>query len=238
MAGRGVGVRELGECKPAIRVLDRPVLGWCLTGLSRVIASGDRIAITTTRHFESTFAISELARDTLSRLGLRVDLKIVQVEATPPGPAASVYAARACFRGSQEAVVVNCDQFVQFEFPSEGSKWDAFVPLYVNSTGRSSYAEISDGRIMRIAEKQLVSHYASAGVYGFASGDLLADVLDKSLSGEPHYAGEFYVGPAINDIVGVGGIVLPVSVLAKYDLGGVAQIRAFEATMATIRTQF
>ncbi len=235
MAGRGKRSQELGECKPAIQVLDRPILGWCLTGLSTVISEGDRVVITTTKYFEEKFGLSRLAQAALDDMGLRAKLLLVELDDVPPGPAASVYAAVDHFRNAGETVVVNSDQFVQFLPPPNGEAWEAYVPLYVNSTGRSSYAQIDDGRITRIVEKKLISNYASAGVYGFATGAVLARALETTFEGEPHHGGEYYVGPAINEIIRSGGRVLPSSLVAKYDLGGVPQIKHFEKIVNTIR---
>ena len=227
MAGRGERVKQLGPCKPLINVVDRPIFSWCLTSLSTLISDGDTLIVTTTKFFEDAYGVVEVVKNELRRLFLNVDLKFTILDDVPNGPAVSVYSAREHYINSDETIVVNSDQFINFTFPEDGAVWDSFVPLYVNTSGFSSYAEIFDGKIARIEEKSLISNYASAGVYGFSRGDQLADCLSASLKGEPHHNNEYFVGPALNEFIASGGVVVPSTVISKYDLGNIEKINEF-----------
>ena len=224
MAGHGKRVQKLGPCKPLINVVDRPILSWCLTSLSPLISSGDTLVVTTTKFFEDTYGLTKVVKNELSRLFLDVDLRFTILDDIPNGPAASVFSASEHYKNSDETIVVNSDQFINFKFPEEGVIWDAFVPLYVNTSGLSSYADIVDGKIIRIEEKKLISNYASAGVYGFSRGEELVNCLAASLRGRPHHNNEYFIGPAFNEFIDSGGIVVPTTVIAKFDLGNVEKI--------------
>lgn len=227
MAGAGTRTRALGHCKPAIFVLGRPILAWCLSGLRSLIIPGDRVVAITTHAFEKEFAIGQLIQDWLLKLSIEVEFKMVLVDDIPQGPAASIYAASSEFSVDNVTIVVNTDQFIQFSIPENLKHMDAFIPLYVNNSGKSSYVMLTDGLITSIVEKQLISCYASAGVYGFTSGCVLAETLSDSLSGPPHYKNEYFVGPSMNNLIASGGRIHPTTVIAKYDLGSVKGIHEF-----------
>jgi len=234
MAGRGTRVQELGECKPAINVAGRSILEWCLTGLSNRLNPSDRIIAVTTDFFEERYQLSELGSKWCSKLGIGVTFEIITVPETPPGPAASVLVATDALEENRPVVVVNVDQYCVFDVPSFGQDWDAFMPLYVNTTGKSSYAEIRTGLVKRVVEKELISSYASAGIYGFRSGLMLSDLLKDELSRDPHHHGEYYVGPTLNNLIEKGRKIIPSSVSVKCDLGNVNDIKSFEKLINSI----
>lgn len=227
MAGQGTRVSALGRCKPAIAVAGRPVVAWCLTGLSAYIQAGDLIAAVTTDRLERDFGLSALCRDWIGRLALLADFELITVPDTPPGPAASVFAARDVVSRSAEVVCINVDQYCEFDFPSEHIEWDAFLPLYVNTSGKSSYAEIQGTRVISVEEKQLISCYASAGVYGFRDAKTLFAAIEEAICGPPHRNGEYYLGPTLNTLIVQGARVVPTRVTAKFDLGNVPDIERF-----------
>lgn len=235
MAGKGLRVRTLGPCKPAISIAGRTVLEWCLTGLSPAIRPGDSMIVITTREHESTWGISELARVALNHLELDVQVESVVLDDTPPGPAASVHAASSLLRSGGETIVCNHDQFIQFRFPDSTVRWDGFVPLFVSTSESASYAEVVDGHVTRVVEKVRISHTASAGVYGFRTGATLVGSLETTLQGRPHFGGEYYVGPAMNDLIGRGQTVVPTGVVSKFDLGTISGISQFGETIKRIK---
>jgi len=228
MAGKGTRTQRLGKCKPAIVVAGKPILAWCLSGLAEGIRPGDNVITITTKFFEDNFQISQQFIKWSNFFNLNIEYTPVVIDNVLPGPAASVFSAGTHFNCPRNVIVVNSDQFIQFSIPPSLSEGEAFIPLYVNNTGQSSYVEIEDGHIQHVVEKQLVSYYASAGVYGFGSGEVLYSILDQTLHRQPHYHGEYFIGPAMNLFINNGGRVFPTSVIAKYDLGNVDSIEIFE----------
>lgn len=227
MAGQGSRVSALGRCKPAILLAERPIVAWCLTGLSAYFQASDLIVAITTDQLERDFGLQGLCRDWIARLGIPADFELITVPHTPPGPAASVFAAKGVVPADREVICVNVDQYIDFEIPDKRCDWDAFLPLYVNASGKSSYAQIDDFRVIRVEEKKLISCYASAGIYGFRDAESLFDVIAMSFSGPPHRNGEYYLGPVINGMIAQGARVIPTSVTSKYDLGNVPDIEHF-----------
>ncbi len=231
MAGRGTRSRALGECKPAIKVAGRTIFEWCLTGLKLHLSETDKIVAVTTDYFEEKFKLSAVGgawcKDN------QVDFSLVKVPDVPPGPAASVATATEFISPQSPVIIVNVDQFCVFELPSFNKEWDVFMPLYVNTTGGSSYVLMKDGYIKSVAEKEMISSYASAGVYGFKKGLILLDLLKDGLEREPNCLGEYYIAPMLNSLV-PDKKILATSLSVKCDLGNVDSIERFKAIVGCI----
>jgi dTDP-glucose pyrophosphorylase len=90
-----------------------------------------------------------------------------------------------------------------------------------------SYAELADGRVIRTAEKQVISDRALIGSYGFSDATrffgLAHDIVDRMLlSGN----GEYYVSSAYNRLIGTGGIVRLLDVDRYWSVGTPEELRA------------
>lgn len=229
VAGRGTRLQTYGRFKPFVAVLGRPIAWWCLQGLRPLIGPADRFAFVTTEAFERDFAVSAA----LARLFRDLDLAnrpvVMLAPDTPPGPAASVLIGAGALPPDEPCTVVNIDQMVQFVPPAVGPD-EGFLPVYFNDTGKSSYARIADGLVREVREKEMCSFHASAGVYGVGRLSALVAAIEALMASGERHKDEFYVGPALNHAIRAGMRIRPVAAIAKYDLGDVESVRAFEAS--------
>ena len=163
-------------------------------------------------------------------LGIKAPCQVVLAPSTPTGPASSVYLVKDSLRERSEepVIVVNVDQFVHFEIPQTFYQQRCgFLPIYAEFTNKASYVKIEDGRVQRVVEKENISNLASAGVYGFSSGDLMFKALENQFAEGETVKGEFYVGPVYNWLIADGVPVYPSGVRVKMDLGNPAGIAEF-----------
>jgi hypothetical protein len=230
MAGYGRRCSELGACKAMIRIHDKYAIEHCLDGIFEHISDGDLIDPIMLWEHEENFGIIRLIEKYFQKRRREVTIAGKFVYRVQPGPAATVSFCSFLESPSYqdlETIVVNTDQHCEFEFPAN-DVYDAFMPLYINTTGKSSYATIRGDAITEIREKDM-SHSiaASAGVYGFRHLSLLRECLKVTLQKQPHHKGEWYIGPAMNWLAYRGMIVRPTSVRCKYDLGNPTGIRKF-----------
>ena len=228
MAGKGTRTASRGRFKPMIPVAGRTVMEWMLLGVREHCAHGDRLVFITTRDFDNEFGFQAAVASQQSAQLLPPDCRVVLTDDTPPGPAASVFAAARELDPDEPCTVVNCDQLIVFGVKSELGAYDGFMPLYVNSTGKSSYAVVEGGRIVGMREKELVSHYASAGVYGVGSARALLEALEWSFANTAGTSGEHFVGPARMHLLTRGGVIYPTTTTVKFDLGSEDAIARFE----------
>jgi dTDP-glucose pyrophosphorylase len=120
------------------------------------------------------------------------------------GPADSVNHARNMVNLSDPMIIANSDQFVLggieelhaylHEFPNQ----NALLTLQ-DDDPKWSFVELdSDGFVVRLVEKQVISGDATAGIYGFSSGLVFFEALDILYSKNDTTNGEYYVGPVYN----------------------------------------
>jgi len=139
------------------------------------------------------------------------DPKIISVEETTQGPAASCLLFKDFINNEEELVVVNCDQIMWWDselFLSTARyyKYDGVVVTYSTTTPKNSYARINrNGFVEEIKEKEVISdislngiHYWRKGKYFVQSAESMIEQNDRAPNGE------FYVGPSYNHMVRAG----------------------------------
>lgn len=139
------------------------------------------------------------------------DPKIISVEETTQGPAASCLLFKDFINNEEELVVVNCDQIMWWDselFLSTARyyKYDGVIVTYSTTTPKNSYARINrNGFVEEIKEKEVISnislngiHYWRKGKYFVQSAESMIEENDRAPNGE------FYVGPSYNHMVRAG----------------------------------
>lgn len=150
------------------------------------------------RHFQ--------IKDDLKALGglLSREVSLVEIDYVTEGPASTVELALPKLDMGAPLVVANSDQYLDcslndFYGNVLDDRYTGAVVTMTDSDSKWSYAEVSnDGMITRIAEKEVISNYATAGVYGFRKAEYFFDGLDKMKAEGVKVNGEYYVGPVYN----------------------------------------
>ncbi len=86
---------------------------------------------------------------------------------------------------------------------------DAWLVLAQKPGTQWSFAELSKNQVLRCAEKERISPYATAGLYGFATGSQYMKAVERS---KLYPGGEMYVAPLYNELIAAGDIVRPIIV--------------------------
>lgn len=139
------------------------------------------------------------------------DPKIISVEETTQGPAASCLLFKDFINNEEELVVVNCDQIMWWDselFLSTARyyKYDGVIVTYSTTTPKNSYARINrNGFVEEIKEKEVISDISLNGIHYWRKGKYFVQSAE-SMIGENDRApnGEFYVGPSYNHMVRAG----------------------------------
>jgi len=79
--------------------------------------------------------------------------------------------------------------------------------------------KIQDGSIIDFKEKALISNYASSGIYGFGTTQLLLDCIELLIQKEIKHNGEYYISSAMKFLCENERKVVPVKTKVKFDLG-------------------
>lgn len=145
-------------------------------------------------------------RDDIESLEQKFSRKVslVEIDYVTEGPASTVELALPKLDLDAPLVVANSDQYLDckltdFYADVLDDEYSGAVVTMTDSDPKWSYAEVSkEGMITRIVEKEVISNYATAGVYGFRKAEYFFDGLDKMKSKSDKVNGEYYVGPVYN----------------------------------------
>lgn len=133
-----------------------------------------------------------------------VPAEAIEIDHVTDGPARTVLIGLTGLPGDEPVVIANSDQYIDF------SAQDLYQRLISTRTGgiivamedddpKWSYAVLgASGFVQKVVEKQVVSKYATAGIYGFTSVNNLRNAIHRMETANDRTNGELYVGPAFN----------------------------------------
>lgn len=161
------------------------------------------------------------------------------------GPAATALLAAEHVSNDDELVVAYCDGFL-------ASSIDAFLAhnrragaaggvfTYPSTSEGESYAEVDAlGRVLRTAEKQVISPHATAGTYYFRTGREFVAATSRMLTAQAGWGVEQFICPVMNEIIADGGLVTsyPIARHERMEMGTPEDIANVRALLADERQQ-
>lgn len=232
MAGMGSRFRAAGYQVPKYRVLarGRPLFDWSIESLSSFIAAGSAFTFILQRADAAADFVVERAR----ALGV-ADVRIVEIDGLTDGQATTALLAEPTIADRAAPIVIyNIDTYVDpADLPAAAVRGEGWIPCFAAQGDAWSFVALgADGRAVEVREKRRISPHATVGLYYFSSFDLYArlyrDLYDAA--GETPEAGERYVAPMYNALIGQGGAVYihPVPLESVVPLGTPAEVAAFD----------
>jgi NDP-sugar pyrophosphorylase family protein len=175
--------------------------------------------------FHNTFTLCVLrahydADTTLfDRLSQKVAaLNIVFVDTITQGAAETCLLAKQYINPDEPLFIANCDQMMtwdqdHFEEWFAAERLDGAMFVFDSDSTKNSYVEVdTDGIAIRTAEKQVISKYATNGIYVWARGGDFIWAAEKMIADDIRVNNEFYVCPVYNENISRGdriGIYAP-----------------------------
>jgi NDP-sugar pyrophosphorylase family protein len=101
-------------------------------------------------------------------------------------------------------IIANSDQFVDYDrhkWQEFIKKVDAGIMTFPANEPRWSYSLEENGRVVRVAEKQVISDKATVGLYYFAKGKYFVKAAHEMILKNIRVNNEFYVCPTFNELV-------------------------------------
>jgi NDP-sugar pyrophosphorylase family protein len=101
-------------------------------------------------------------------------------------------------------VIANSDQYINtdlkdFHSAVSSGRYSGVVMTMEDNDPKWSYVELnSAGMVTKVVEKEVVSIFATTGVYGFSSASLFTEAFERMRKANDRTNGEFYVGPSYN----------------------------------------
>ena len=177
-----------------------------------------QVSLVAPGHFNLSAACSALS----DQLGIKVTL--TEINKVTSGPATTVEIGLGALNRNLPVIVANSDQFLSFEINKwlvdiESRDLDGSILIMRDRDPKWSFARInSEGFVLEVREKEVISDLATCGVYYFRSPSDLRDAISKQFRSKDTVNGEYYVAPIYNFLAKQGKRV------GIFDLGPVSKV--------------
>lgn len=227
MAGEGKRFKEAGYGlpKPFIDIKGKPMIQRVIKNLLPL--SNDFIFLHRPEHLGK---FTEVLRD------LTIHCQFILVPALTEGAACTVLLAEDRILRNESVLIANADQLVKYNEErfrfymkrSQASIW-LFGP---EKDPKWSFAEVESNRIVRVAEKNPISEWATCGVYFWRHWGDYVDCAKEMITKDIRVNNEFYVCPVFNIAIQRGIFVDPFYVDKMVGLGTPEDLKAYEKSSA------
>ena len=135
---------------------------------------------------------------------------IVQLDGITEGAAVTTLLAKELINNENPLVIANSDQYIEwnsnecmYAFGADGI--DGGILTFTAHHPKWSYAKLGDtGFVTEVAEKQVISDYATCGVYYWKHGSDYVKYAEQMIAKNIRVNNEFYVCPVFNEAIGDG----------------------------------
>lgn len=230
MAGQGLRFKNAGYAEPKymIEAHGEPLFYWAIVTLRGVTAV--RYVFVVRREDGATAFIKKQC----ARLGIG-HYEVLEIDRMTAGQAETAILAKPYWCADAAMLIYNIDTFVEpYQIRNEQFKGDGFIPCFSAPGEHWSFVRLgAEGRAAEVREKRRVSNHCTLGAYYFKTASLYERLyaehyLDAKSNTE---AGERYIAPLYNRLIGQGGNVYISTVPGEkvHVLGTPAEVKAFLA---------
>lgn len=134
--------------------------------------------------------------------------EIVEVDYKTEGAAKTVMLVSHLLDPNESVFLSNCDQHVEWE-PNifynlqSNDKIDAAIAVFDENenSNKWSYVKVENDKVIKTAEKQVISNLASVGYYYWKNSKTMIESFNAMFSSNDKTNNEFYICPSFNYIV-------------------------------------
>jgi HAD superfamily hydrolase (TIGR01509 family) len=224
MAGNGSRFFNAGykHPKPLIDVDGKPMIQRVVENIG---IPGNYIFIVQAEHYEKYSLENTLTK-------LIPGCKIIQVDGVTDGAARTALLAKQYIDNQRPLIIANSDQLLGWdssEFISQLLEIgvDGNMALFLANEEKWSYAKINNNRIIKVAEKVVISNNASTGIYGWSKGSDYVKYAEQMIEKNIRVNNEFYICPVYNEAIQDNKRILPIFVDSMYGLGTPEDLEKF-----------
>lgn len=217
MAGEGTRFTEAGYDlpKPLIDVKGVPMIQAVVEDLD---IEGNYIFVVQKEHYEQ-YGLEELLTK------IKPGCQIIQLNGTTDGATTTTLAAKELIDNGSPLVIANSDQLLNWdseEFFKELEKEPVHGAIVVFKANKPKWSYVklnSQNHVTKVAEKEVISQMATAGVYYWTEGSDYVKYAEQMIAKDVRTNGEFYVCPVYNEALLDNAKVVPFSIDSMVGLG-------------------
>lgn len=189
MAGKGQRFKDAGFFvpKPLIPIGNKPMI--------------ERVVDNFRPNFDNHFILV-----TRNDVAPKIDGKLYPLNHDTEGTVATILEIEHMIGRDDPLMIVNCDQLIPNFEPDDfmSKSADCSVVVTKNDSPKHSYVKTENGLVTEVAEKQVISDKAIAGVYFYRKAKYFIDNAKKMIEKNLRVNNEFYVSPVFNEIIADG----------------------------------
>ena len=200
MAGLGTRFKQAGYTrpKPFIDVLGKPMIYKVLENL---YVNDCRFILIIQKSFSTDFQVE------IEELKKNHNVEIVEIELQTEGAACTSLFALDYINTLDPLIIANSDQIIDIDLNTfiknaKDRNLDGSILVFESNHPKWSYVKINDhGMMTLLKEKEVISRFATVGLYYFAKGRDFVNSAIKLIVNNDRVNNEFYVAPAYNYLV-------------------------------------
>lgn len=222
LVGRGSKFTTAGykEPKPLIMIKGKPMIKWATDALPKeFLQSEGKLIFIIYRDGVNDTALDERLRNLFgSRITIIVSDKITE------GAVCTVLLAKELIDNDEELIIYNGDQSFNGSIGEIIKNKDlcirGIIPVFRATHQKWSYVLLDDnGYVVRTAEKEPISNFATVGLYYFSRGKDFVWAAEEMIKKNLRVHGEFYVCPTYNELIQRGDKIIAPEVKEMWSLG-------------------
>jgi UDP-N-acetylglucosamine diphosphorylase / glucose-1-phosphate thymidylyltransferase / UDP-N-acetylgalactosamine diphosphorylase / glucosamine-1-phosphate N-acetyltransferase / galactosamine-1-phosphate N-acetyltransferase len=234
MAGRGSRLANTAGTtpKPLISVLGRPMVSWALKSIENVLYN--QIIFVALKEHDEKFQVKKVLTLAMNR-----PFELLLLDGITEGQLCTVLEAKSHINTDEDLLIISSDTYVISEIgkhiAQRGSDCSGLISVASLPGNQWSFAQTDEnGKVIRVAEKERISDFASTGLYYFSNGRIFVERAEEVISTGERTRNEFYVMPLYQKYIDRGEVIGISPAKHTFDMGSPEALSAAETFFKTL----
>jgi choline kinase len=228
MAGLGERLKSSFPNVPKWKIVcnKKTLLEWSVDCLP--LHSGDHLIFIGLKSDDDLYSLEEYVNNKYSSM---IRTSVMLLNEPTKGQAETAWLSKSLVNSNESLMIHNIDTY--FESSTilsviRNSGADCVLGSFLSDSDNYSYAQVEDSKVIRTAEKKVISKNALTGMCYFAEAGVFYGLAERAL--EVHQREEIYIAPLLNNIIDDGAKIVLDYCSSCYPLGTPREIENFMAS--------
>jgi len=156
---------------------------------------------------------------------------VIPINGISDGAASTCLFAKKFINNLDPLIIANSDQIVDWDSNSFietlEKDIDGIIATFKSNDPKWSFIKIENEKIVKVAEKNVISSDANVGIYGWKKGSDYVKYAEQMISKKIKTNGEYYVSPVYNEAIDEGKKIIPFFVNKMHGIGTPEDLEEF-----------
>lgn len=234
MAGRGSRFADTAGTtpKPLISVMGRPMVAWALKSIEDVPFS--QIIFIALKEHDEKFQVEKILSSAMER-----PFELLLLDGVTEGQLCTVLEGKSHINTDEDLLIISSDTYVISDIgkhiAQRGRDCSGLISVATLPGNQWSFAQTDEkGNVIRVAEKERISDFASTGLYYFSNGRIFVERAEEVISRGERTKNEFYVIPLYQKYIDRGEVIGISLAKQMFDMGNPEALNASETFLKTL----